>query len=180
MKKINKETLRMQMLAGIITESQYKAKLNENELNTLKQTIQQEYPEIVQGGEIETGTEEWIFLLKLALKSMYDTEYKGYFDDIDEYDLFISGKYEPYYKMIEDDISSSYDIPNNLQELLYEMDSSDLIDNICQEMGGDWEDANDMREATNALLAYGVNELDDFSHVDNLEQALEELGVEII
>ncbi len=31
MKKVNKETLRMQMLAGIITEGQYKAKLNENE-----------------------------------------------------------------------------------------------------------------------------------------------------
>jgi hypothetical protein len=30
MKKVNKETLRMQMLAGIITEGQYKAKLNEN------------------------------------------------------------------------------------------------------------------------------------------------------
>ena len=29
--KMNKEQLRMQMLAGIITESQYKAKLNENE-----------------------------------------------------------------------------------------------------------------------------------------------------
>ena len=29
--KMNKETLRMQMLAGIITESQYAAKLNENE-----------------------------------------------------------------------------------------------------------------------------------------------------
>jgi hypothetical protein len=31
MKKVNKEILRMQMLAGIITESQYKAKLNEAE-----------------------------------------------------------------------------------------------------------------------------------------------------
>ena len=30
MKKVNKEQLRMQMLAGIITEGQYKAKLNEN------------------------------------------------------------------------------------------------------------------------------------------------------
>jgi hypothetical protein len=30
MKKTNKETLRMQMLAGIITEGQYKAKLNED------------------------------------------------------------------------------------------------------------------------------------------------------
>ena len=31
--KMNKETLRMQMLAGIITESQYKVKLNEDEEN---------------------------------------------------------------------------------------------------------------------------------------------------
>ena len=31
---MNKETLRMQMLAGIITESQYKAKLNEDEDET--------------------------------------------------------------------------------------------------------------------------------------------------
>lgn len=30
---MNKETLRMQMLAGVITESQYKAKLNENQVN---------------------------------------------------------------------------------------------------------------------------------------------------
>jgi hypothetical protein len=29
--KMNKEQLRMQMLSGIITESEYKAKLNENE-----------------------------------------------------------------------------------------------------------------------------------------------------
>jgi len=28
---MNKETLRMQMLAGIITEGQYKEKINENE-----------------------------------------------------------------------------------------------------------------------------------------------------
>ena len=35
---MNKETLRMQMLAGIITESQYKAKLNEN--RTAKELFQ--------------------------------------------------------------------------------------------------------------------------------------------
>lgn len=32
---MTKEQLRMQMLAGIITESQYKAKLNENDINHL-------------------------------------------------------------------------------------------------------------------------------------------------
>jgi hypothetical protein len=32
MNKMNKEQLRMQMLSGIITESQYKAKLNEDDM----------------------------------------------------------------------------------------------------------------------------------------------------
>jgi hypothetical protein len=40
MKKTNKETLRMQMLAGIITEGEYKQKLNENIFdNHINQTV---------------------------------------------------------------------------------------------------------------------------------------------
>jgi hypothetical protein len=180
MKKVNKETLRMQMLAGIITEGQYKAKLNENELNTLKQAIQQEYPEIIQSGQIEQGTEEWIFLLKLALESMYNGEYKGFFDGIDEYDLFVNGEYESYYDMIEDTINESMFEVTDLESLLNEMDTTDLIDTVAEALGGNPANVQDMQKAKNALLAYGVNELGDFSHVDNLEQALKELGVEII
>jgi hypothetical protein len=43
-KKMNKEQLRMQMLAGVITEGQYKAKLNEN-LSDLKVEWTPEYLE---------------------------------------------------------------------------------------------------------------------------------------
>ena len=44
MKKVNKEQLRMQMLAGIITEGQYKAKLNED-ISDLKVEWTPEYLE---------------------------------------------------------------------------------------------------------------------------------------
>ena len=37
---MNKELLRMQMLAGVITESQYKAKLNEEENLSPEQAVQ--------------------------------------------------------------------------------------------------------------------------------------------
>jgi hypothetical protein len=178
---MNKELLRMQMLAGVITESQYKRRLNEAEIpNQLKQTIQQEYPEIVQNGKIEQGTEEWVFLLKLVLESMYDGKYKRFFDGIDEYDLFINGEYESYYDMIKNTVNESMFEVTDLESLLDEMDTSDLIDAVAEAMGGNSANAQDMQKAKNALLAYGVNELDDFSYVDNLEQALEELGVKII
>ena len=36
---MNKETLRMQMLAGIITEGQYKEKLNEEEIKPIEITV---------------------------------------------------------------------------------------------------------------------------------------------
>ena len=179
MRKVNKEILRMQMLAGIITESQYKAKLNENELNTLKQTIQQEYPEIVQDGEIETGTEEWVFLLKLSLANI-NKDFLRFFDNVDEYDLFVNEKYKSYYDIIKNTINESMFEVTDLESLLNEMDTTDLIDAVAEAMGGNSANVNDMKKATTALLAYGVNELDDFSYVNNLEQALEELGVEII
>ena len=40
---MNKETLRMQMLAGIITEGQYKSMLNENEFGSFAQSTAQKY-----------------------------------------------------------------------------------------------------------------------------------------
>jgi hypothetical protein len=179
---MNKETLRMQMLAGIITESEYKARLNEDELKTLKQVIQQEYPEVIQSGEIETGTDDWIVLLKLSLANI-NKDFSGFFTDVDEYDLFVNGKYEPYYDMITDIINESIFEVTDLKSLLEEMDTSDLIDAVAEAMGGKSTDVSDMQKAKNALLAYGVNELDvsdDFPYADNLRQALEELGVEII
>jgi len=63
---LNEEFKRMQKLAG----------LNENNFNhitshveKIKEKIQQEYPDIINDGEIEKGTEEWLFLLELSLKT---------------------------------------------------------------------------------------------------------------
>jgi len=63
---MNKESLRMQMLAGIITEGEYKAKLNENEyqfdvMDILKRNgIDEDYFDGMGGKEVESGTEKWM------------------------------------------------------------------------------------------------------------------------
>jgi hypothetical protein len=41
---------------------------NRDKSHQIEQAIREEYPEIIEDGEIETGTEEWLFLLQLALK----------------------------------------------------------------------------------------------------------------
>jgi hypothetical protein len=43
--------------------------LNENKASRIETMIQQEYPQIIEGGEVEQGTEEWLFLIQLALKA---------------------------------------------------------------------------------------------------------------
>lgn len=72
---MNKETLRMQMLAGIITESQYKARLNENQaLGTLF------YPEEDEDGMIEYYYDE-NKLIEL-IKSMGYNDAKNIADEV--------------------------------------------------------------------------------------------------
>jgi hypothetical protein len=65
-KTLNEEFKRMQKLTG----------LNENSFNhitshveKIKEKIQQEYPNIINDGTVEKGTEEWLFLLQLSLKT---------------------------------------------------------------------------------------------------------------
>lgn len=77
---MNKETLRMKMLAGIITESEYKAKLNEN--------IEDYYGEIQAAedefaGGIETGDyteEEYLNDLLDASDEELEDFQGGYYD----------------------------------------------------------------------------------------------------
>jgi hypothetical protein len=52
-KNMNKETLRMQMLAGIITEGQYKAKLNENMDSPIYELINDMHDEIFQNTGVD-------------------------------------------------------------------------------------------------------------------------------
>lgn len=50
---MNKETLRMQMLAGIITESQYKVKLNENPESPMYELINDMHDKIFQNTGVD-------------------------------------------------------------------------------------------------------------------------------
>jgi hypothetical protein len=92
-KQLINEAKRLQELAGIITENE----LNENEdkEERMKDLILQDYREIVDSGEVEKGTEEWLFLLQLALK-VYGLDIQN------EYDILkgIDGK-GPYAEQIK-------------------------------------------------------------------------------
>jgi hypothetical protein len=41
---------------------------NGDKTSQIEALLKQEYPEIINDGEVEKGTEEWLFLLQLALK----------------------------------------------------------------------------------------------------------------
>jgi len=56
----------MQKLAGL-NENSFNHKTSHVE--KIKEKIQQEYPEIIEKGTVEKGTEEWLFLLELSLKT---------------------------------------------------------------------------------------------------------------
>jgi hypothetical protein len=165
----------MQKLAGL-TE----IKVNKPSANIkLKQIIQKDYPDLIADGEVETGTEEWIDLLFDSLKST-NTIFEKAFENENPYKIFINDDYEEYYNDIENIINDSDFSVTDLTSLIREMDYSDLIDAVAESMGGDPTDEYDMEEAKTALLHYGVNKLHNYSYVTNLEQALEELGIEII
>lgn len=51
-----------------VSESE-ESQLNENKASRIETMIQQEYPQIIEDGEVEQGTEEWLFLIQLALKA---------------------------------------------------------------------------------------------------------------
>jgi len=61
---MNKEFLYMQKLAGVITESEYAAKLNEDQFDVMdilkRNGIDEDYFDDMGGKEVESGTEEWM------------------------------------------------------------------------------------------------------------------------
>ena len=72
-KNMNKETLRMQMLAGIITEGEYQAKMNENiELNDYLTGL---FDSIDLGDEYEEGPQSYTFeKIEWADEDLYGDE----------------------------------------------------------------------------------------------------------
>jgi hypothetical protein len=76
---MNKEFLKMQKLAGLITEGQMKDKLNENfsreEIMDIlnRNGIDEDYFEDMGGREVEAGSEEWMDVVsELTGKNAYD------------------------------------------------------------------------------------------------------------
>ena len=67
------ETLLIDKIRNIISDyrklnSSNQTGSNSNKTSQIEALIKQEYPEIINDGEVEQGTEEWLFLLQLALK----------------------------------------------------------------------------------------------------------------
>jgi hypothetical protein len=62
-------------------------------MNRIKTLIQEEYPEIVEDGDIETGTEEWLFLLQLVYK-VYGLNIEDAFDIIDDENIELNQQME--------------------------------------------------------------------------------------
>ncbi len=70
---MNKETLRMQMLAGVITESQYKEKLNEGGDSNLNKYLLFLFDFIDLGDDYEPGPQSFTFEKEeWADEDMYD------------------------------------------------------------------------------------------------------------
>jgi hypothetical protein len=77
---MNNEFLKMQKLAGLITESEFKSKLNENTMDVMavlnRNGIDEDYFESMGGKEVESGTEEWLDVLSdITGKDAYEGEF---------------------------------------------------------------------------------------------------------
>ena len=79
---MNKETLRMQMLAGVITESQYKQRLNEAADSDVIQYLEDRFVEELEGGDDYSEAPGEIHTFTLE-KDVYGDE-----EEYDDADLF--------------------------------------------------------------------------------------------
>jgi hypothetical protein len=188
-KQLNEQFRRMQKLAGIITENQ----MNEtpgNDVEKIKKAIQQQYPEVIKDRQVETGTPEWIDLLELVFNDVYGIKY------FNPYEIFVSGEdedYLPYKNLIKKEFSTTYPV-TDMKSFVEEFNYSDMVNSIAYDIAqmdgfkGSFDDliANDTLNrkmnllAYKVLLQYAVSELNDYSYANDLTQALEELGVEVI
>jgi len=115
---LNEQFKRMQKLAGL-NENSFNP--NTSRVEKIKEKIQQEYPEIIKKGTIEKGTEEWLFLLELSLKT-FGIYVKDSYDILDilkvDLDKMDNGKFDDLAQDI-DDLGNSYvtDLEKALEEL---------------------------------------------------------------
>ena len=84
---MNKEQFRMQMLAGIITEGQYKNMLSENAIDVMavlnRNGIDEDYFESMGEKAVEMGSEEWMDVLSdITGKNAYNDEFTPEDDEL--------------------------------------------------------------------------------------------------
>jgi hypothetical protein len=109
---MNKETLRMQMLAGVITEGQYKEKLQENFFKNLIDKVRKKEEPI----EPEKAKSELDGLTDEQALALYN-EYNKQAGSIDPYDPHIGG-YAQVYQTLASKLKTMY--PNAIKESLNE------------------------------------------------------------
>jgi tRNA(Glu) U13 pseudouridine synthase TruD len=109
---MNKETLRMQMLSGVITESEYKAKLQENFFKNLIDKVRKKEEPI----EPEKAKSELDGLTDEQALALYN-EYNKQAGSIDPYDPHIGG-YAQVYQTLANKLQKMY--PNAIKESLNE------------------------------------------------------------
>jgi hypothetical protein len=143
---MNKETLRMQMLSGVITESEYKAKLEEA---TQKDSLNEHY---VAGGIVGIGA---INQIPSRTKAVYE----------DAFEHFLSQKYE-----IKEEIEEAKEeVKEELQndDLMYNrmmtMDQEQLISSILS-----YAEQNPL-----AMLTDYLNDKFGYESEDDLEEGKE-------
>jgi hypothetical protein len=121
--KMNKETLRMQMLSGIITEGEYKAKLEENAF--LKEVSPTDYPEDIKAMEREIQD------LKNKLQSLMAAAHKAKSD------------YTKTVPSLKDDPEfANINLPSSKKNQYAFKTLVDDVKKVSDESGNDWDALN--------------------------------------
>jgi hypothetical protein len=114
---MTKEQLRMQMLAGIITEGQYKEKLNENqEINSYLTGL---FDTIDLGDEYKEGSQSYTFeRMEWADEDLYDEE---------------AAMFEPAYEYIKSKGEIKLADPSSGIPLMFRTEGEDIVVNFNTE-----------------------------------------------
>jgi hypothetical protein len=168
---MNKETLRMQMLAGVITESQYKEKLQENFFKNLIDKVRKKEEPI----EPEKAKSELDGLTDEQALALYN-EYNKQAGSIDPYDPHIGG-YAQVYQTLANKLQKMY--PNAIKESLNEhyvaggIVGIGAINQIPSRAKADYEDAFEYFLSKK----YSINEAEEMSvdaAADKVENAVDD------
>ena len=141
MKKTNKEQLRMQMLAGIITESQYKAKLNLLKENTLNRN-QDYFSKLTLLKDPNLGKDQTIsapftsyeigdaIAPLLDKTGIYQGDENAMFDELDSFEFWIDARMSRYDMFNKDSVTAREIFDQVYGDYLFEKNQLDEEDSM--------------------------------------------------